>query len=222
MTLALLSTASGCAHLSDPCDNKTLKQTPSPDGSLVLSTYHRECRSAIYTFATVEKPAGAYSSRGEIVCYLVTWRDRHPIDAVWKGAEAIAISTPDRLEKFDVQEPKDSCGRIKVTYAVQFRNERQETDDPAVIAGIRQLVSELGPCINAYYKAGSPSDTPVSRMNEAIDRGEHRSAVELLLGYTLSSACPLSPQTYGAMKEVSERFDLKPGYLAGVTPLVRR
>src|SRR5438045_3134023 len=53
---AFLSFSPGSAHLSDPCINKLLSQTPSPDGKLILATYHRECRWTVLTVANVEKP----------------------------------------------------------------------------------------------------------------------------------------------------------------------
>lgn len=210
--------------MSDPCDNKLLKRIPSPDGRLVLATYHRECRSKVYTMATLEKPGAFLGSEGEVICYVMQWGDRHPVEAVWKGANTIFISTTDRLERFDFYDSKESCADIKVTYGVQFRNEQQTTDDPAVIAKIRQVLSEIGPCIHKYYNDANDTNTdgPVAYMNELIDKGEHRSTVELLLGYTSSASCAISPGTYESLKELSETFDLKPGYLESVKPLIKR
>lgn len=220
--VALLLPTFGCAHMSDPCDNKLLHQVPSPDGNLMLATYHRECRSKVYTVATVEKPAGFLRSRGEVVCYLMSWGDRHPVEAVWKTGDTIFISTTDRLEQVDVHDSKESCSGIKVNYDVRFRNERQQTDDSEVIAKIRNVLSDVGPCVNDFYKAANSANDPVGYMNELVNRGEHRSTVELILGYTSDAACPISPGTYDSLKELSETFELKTGYLERVTHLIRR
>lgn len=219
---ALLLQTNGCAHMSDPCDDKLLKRVPSPDGSLILATYHRECPSKVYTVATLEKPATSLRSGGEVVCNLMSWGDRHPVEAVWETGDTIFISTTDRLEKIDFPEAKESCAGVKVSYGVQFLNEQQQTDDPEVIARIRKVLSEVGPCVNNFYKAANPANDPAGDMNELINKGEHRSAVELLLAYTSDAACPISPATYDSLKELSETFDLKPRYLERVKPLIRR
>jgi len=210
----------GCAHIFDPCGNKLLKRLPSPDGKLVLSTYHRECPSTILTTAAVEQPPGFWGSRGEVVCYLMSWSGRHPIDAAWTTDDSILISTTDRLERFDFGDSKKSCAGIKVDYRVEFRNEQQQTNDPEVISKMRRVLSEVGACIDRYYKAGYPTNDPVGEVNKLIERGEHRSAAELLFGYTADAKCPLSPATYNLFRELSQTFDLKPGYLEAVTPLV--
>lgn len=222
MIAALLLPAFGCVHMTDPCEDWLLKRVPSPGGNLVLATYHRECPSKVYTTAAVEKPAGFLRSRGEVVCHLMAWGDRHPVEAVWEDGNTVSISTTDRLEKSDFRDPQVSCAGIKVNYGVRFREERQEADDPEVVNRIRGVLSEVGPCINAYYKAGHPHNDPAGDMNKLIDKGEHRSTVELLLGYTSDAACPLSPATYESLRELSENFDLKPGYLERVKRLVRR
>src|SRR3989442_1369065 len=110
----------GCAHWSDPCANKLLKRIPSPDGNIILATYHRECASKVYTMATLEEPGGFLQSRGEIRCYIMAWGGRHPVQTVWKDRNNIAISTPDRLEESDFRDSKESCGGIKISYSVQF------------------------------------------------------------------------------------------------------
>ena len=129
--LSLLSTV-GCAHMSDPCNNKPLNRFPSPDRTLFLATYHRECASKVYTMATLEKPKGILQSKGEVVCYLMNWGDRYTIEAAWKSKDTIFISSPDRLEQFDFQDSKESCAGITVKYNVQFRSERQTSDDQEV------------------------------------------------------------------------------------------
>jgi hypothetical protein len=226
LTLAIIAAASlsfspGSAHLSDPCVNNLLSETPSPDGKLILATYHRECRWKVLTVANVEKPGTPLGSRGEVVCYLTSWGDRHPIEAVWKNRNRITISTTDRLERLDFHGSKESCGNIKISYSVQFRNERQDTSDPTVISKIRSVLAETEPCITNYYKSANTANDPVKYMSELIDKGEHRSTVELILGYTDSASCPISPATYDSLKELSDTFDLKPHYLERVVPLVR-
>ena len=222
IVVMLLLTPVGCAHMSDPCTNKLLNRVPSPDDTLFLATYHRECRSVVLTVATVEKPAGLLRDKGEVVCYLMSWGDRYAVEAVWKSQDAIAVSTTDRVEKADVRDSKESCEGIKVSYSLQFRNEQQRTDDEAVLSRMRGVLSDVQPCIDAYYKSANSPDGPVSRMNELINRGEHRSAVQNVLSYAADAECPLSSGSYEALKDLSSTFDLKPGYLGRVAPLVRR
>jgi hypothetical protein len=222
LVLTLVLQLSGCAHLYNSCDDKLLKRVPSPDGKLVLSTYYHNCRHAVYTTAALEKPPGFLESRGEIDCYLMSWFGRYSVDASWTSGNAILISTKDRLEIADFNEPKTSCGGVKITYKVQFRTEVQSTNDPQALAKLKNVLADVGSCIDAFYKAAYPTNDPVGEVNKLIDRGEHRSALELLLGYTSDASCAISPATYNSFKELSEIFDLKPGYLKGISNLVKQ
>ena len=222
LIVALLLSTLSCGFEHAHCENNLLKRSSSPGGNLVLATYHRECTSMIYTMATVEKPAKFLQSEGEVICYLMLWRGRHPVEAVWKTANEIFITTTDRLEVSDFQESKPSCDAIKVNYSVQFRNEQPKTNDPEVISKMKKVLSEVGPCINKYYQAAYPSNDPAAEVDRLINNGEHRSALELLLGYTSDAKCPISPATYQNLKELSEAFDLKPEYLESVRPFVQR
>ena len=208
--------------MSDPCDNKLLKRIPSPDGNLILATYHRECSSKVYTMATVEKPSGFLQSRGEVVCQVMLWGDRHPVEAEWKDANNIFISTLDRLQKFDFEGSKESCGSIKIDYGVQFRNEQQKTDNSDVISKMKKALSDIEPCITSYYKAAYSGNDPAGYVNKLINNGEHRSAVENILGYAEGAGCPISPATYDNFKELSDTFDLKPMYLERVASFIKR
>ena len=221
ITIALLLLTAGCAHWSDPCDDKLLKRTPSPSGKTILATYHRECPSKVYTTAMLEEPAGFLQSHGEVRCYIIAWGGRHPVEVVWKDADNILISTPDRLEKADFYDSKESCSGIKISYNVQFRNEQQTTDNPEVIAKIRKALSDLEPCILNYYHSSNSYENTVGYVNKVINNGEHRSAVELILGYAYSARCEISPATFNSLQELSETFDLKPEYLERVRPLVK-
>jgi hypothetical protein len=209
-------------HQFEPCNDKVLSRALSPNGKLVLTTYHRECKWNVLTVAAVQKPAGRISSSGEAVCYLTSWDGRHPVEAVWKADDTILISTTDRLERLEFGDSKESCAGIKVNYSVQFRNERQQTNDPEVISKIRKTLSEVGPCIDSFYKAAYPTNDPSGEVNKLVDRGEHRSSVELLLGYTADAGCALSPATYDTIGELSDTFDLKPSYVESVKRLVMR
>lgn len=218
----LLFLTIGCAHMSDPCDNKLLKRIPSPDGNLILATYHRECSSKVYTTAALEKPAGFLRSRGEIVCYVMSWGDRHSVEAQWKDQNNIFISTSDRLQKFDFEGSKESCGSIKIDYSVQFRNEQQKTDNSEVISKMKKALSDIEPCITSYYKSANPNNDVAGYVNKLINNGEHRSAVENILGYAEGAGCPISPATYDNFRELSDTFDLKPHYLERVAPLIKK
>jgi len=219
----ILLPISGCAHWSDPCDDKLLQRIPSPDGSLVLSIYERKCRSMIYTTAALEKPAGFLAKRGEVVCYVMAWSGgRYAVNAGWKDGNNISIGTPDRLEKMDFYDSKESCAGIKISYHVQFRNEEQTTEDPEAIAKLSKALSEVAPCINKFYQAAYAGNDPAGEVSKLIEKGEHRSALENLLGYTHDASCAITPETYQSLKELSETFDLKPGYLERVKPLVKQ
>ena len=222
IAIALMLLTFGCAHMSDPCDNKLLKRIPSPDGNLVLASYHRECPSKVYTTAAVEKPGGFLQSRGEVICYVMSWGDRHSVEAEWKDTNSIFISTPDRLQKFDFEGSKESCGSVKINYSVQFRNEQQKTDNSDVISKMKKALSDVEPCITSYYKSAYAGNDPAGDVNKMINNGEHRSAVENILGYAYSAGCPISPVTYTTFKELSDTFDLKPQYLERVAPLVKQ
>jgi hypothetical protein len=222
IAVTLLLTSAGCAHMTDPCKNTLLERLPSPDGTLVLSTYHRECRTETLTTAHVEKPAQPPSGSGELVCSLISWGDKYPVKAAWQSKEAIAISTTERVEKSDVRDSKESCGSIKVSYSIQFRNEQQRTDDEAVLARMREMLAEIGPCIDAAYGSTNDPDSPTRQMQKLIERQEHRSMVGNLFGYLDFAACPLSAETYARLSELSSAFDLKPGYLQSAAPLVKR
>lgn len=168
------------------------------------------------TVAAVEKPARASGTPGEVVCYLMSWTDRHPLEAVWRGSDAIAIATTDRLEQSDVHDSKCACAGIRVSSSVQFRNEQQTTNDPEVLSRLRKALADLEPCINSFYKSAGASNDPVGHMTQVIENGEQRSALELLLGYATDAGCPLAPATYDSRKTLSAVFDLKDGYLARI------
>jgi hypothetical protein len=214
---SLLLFASGCAHLGDPCDDRLVSRTPSPDGSSVIAVYHRECPSKTYTMAHLEKPPGLFGTGGRRECRLMFWGGRHPVEATWKDKNNIFIATTDRLEKFDFQDSSESCGFIKISYGVQFRNERQRTDDPAVVSKIKKALSGVSQCVNDHYRAANPTNDPARYVDELIDKGEHRSAVENILGYASSAGCRVPPETYALLKELSEEFDLKPEFLESVS-----
>ncbi|HKP37441.1 MAG TPA: hypothetical protein VJT71_11340 [Pyrinomonadaceae bacterium] len=198
-----------------------MQRIPSPDGALVLSIYDRQCPHNVLTTASIEQPARFLEKSGEVVCYLMSWTGKHPIEAEWKNRQNISISTTDRLERIDYAYPNESCNGIKISYHVQFRNETQTTDDPEVVAKIRKVLAEIEPCISPYYEQANSKNDPAREVKKWIDRGQHRSAVELIMGYAYSASCPISPATYQTLKELSETFDLKPGYLERVEPLVK-
>lgn len=222
ITLSLLLTGIACAHFFDPCKNRLLKRTPSPNGSLMLATYYRECPSRTITMATVEKPSNVPGLRGDVACYVMSWGGRYPIDAAWQANDRIAISTTERLEKADFQGSQESCSGISISYDVQFRNERQQAETPETLALLKTALSDVGACINSYYKAANPTNDPTALLATLIDRGEHRSALEMMMGYTRDAHCPLSAATHDAFAKLSASFDLKPGYLDELNPLVKR
>ena len=206
-----------CAHTGDPCDDKLVSRVPSPDAGLVISVYHRECPSKIYTMAYVEKPPAGPRAQGARECRIMYWGGRHPVNAAWKDTNNIIVSTTDRMERLDFQDSAQSCGFIKIGYDVKFRNERQKTDDPVVIAKMKAALSGVRKCVNDYYKAANPNSDAVEYVDGLISKGEHRSALEVILGYASDAGCSVSPETYNLFKDLSETFDLKPEYLERVT-----
>jgi hypothetical protein len=219
----LFSLSLGCAHWSDPCNNKTIKKITSPDGNLELVTYYRECSSKTYTAARIEKPADFLRKDGEVFCYLNAWGDRHPIVATWVDGNNVLIKTSDALEAIDLSSPvPESCGNIKIKYEYPMRNETQTADDDATVQMIREALSDLGPCIDRFYQAANPNNNPSGEINRMIANGEHRSAVEWILGQGRDAKCPIKPATFEKLTRLSAIFDLKPGYLEGVKDLVIR
>ncbi len=208
--------------MSDPCKNKLLKRIPSPDGTQVLSIYDRQCPQTVITMVTLERPPAFLEKSGENLCYVTQWSGSHPVAATWKDANKILISTTDRLQKSDFYESKETCNGIKIEYTIQFRNETQKTDDPEVIAKIRKALADIEPCITKYYQAAYAKNDPAGEVRKMIDSEQHRSAVENIMGYAYSASCPITPETYQTFKELSETFDLKPGYLERVAPLVKQ
>ena len=132
----------------------------------------------------------------------MSWRDKYAVEATWQGTNAITISTTDRVEKADVQDSTESCEGITVSYSVQFRNEQQRTEDAAVLSRMRKVLSDVQPCIDGYYKSANSPDGPVVHMNQLIQKGEHRSAVQDMLSYTGDAACPLSAATYDSFSQL--------------------
>ncbi|MBY0496411.1 MAG: hypothetical protein K2Y23_19555 [Cyanobacteria bacterium] len=87
----------------------------------------------------------------------MSWGDKLPVDAIWKSNNEIAISTIDRVEKFDVQDSKAACGSIKVNYHFQFRNEQQRTEDEAVLTKMHAALADVAPCLDQLTRASVPA-----------------------------------------------------------------
>lgn len=203
------------------CEDELLTKLPSKDGSLVLVTYHRHCSSAEYTDVRLEKPAGYFQTKGEVTCYISSWRGQHPIEAIWESENSILLRTTDALEQFDLGDLKTNCQGIKLRYEYKLRNEDQVAKDPSVVPKIRKALADTGSCINAYYKSANENNDIVANINSMIDNDEHRSAVENIFGYVYSANCQISRSTFENLEELSNTFDLKSGYLERVRPLVR-
>jgi hypothetical protein len=223
VTSLLILLTLGCAHMSDPCKDVLLERILSPDGTTTIALYHRECASKTYTDARLEKPPPFYKTEGEVVCYLVSWGDRHPIEARWIDQNNIFIKTPDKLEEIDrLGEEHESCGQISIEYDFQRRNQKQVIDDEGVLTDLSKMIGEFGPCINEYYKAANPQNFPSRDLNMLIANDEHRSAAETLLGFIDAANCPISVMTYQELKSVSDAYDLKPHYLERLSGQVQR
>src|SRR5687768_2365571 len=66
------------------CKDTFIRRVESPDGTLAVYLYHRDCTSATYTYAELRTRPTSTLPEGDEVCQLVTLRGRLKIEAVWK------------------------------------------------------------------------------------------------------------------------------------------
>jgi len=101
------------------CDDTLVKRVDSPDGTLTAAIYDRTCSrgSSFYTYAEIERPVRW--GRGETVCYVITLMRSHKIDAVWKDAKHLTITSAELIESSEI-EPQSNlngfCTDIQVSY----------------------------------------------------------------------------------------------------------
>lgn len=197
------------------CRDTFIKRVESPDGQLAVYLYHKECTSVTYTCASLRTRPTAALPDGDVACYLVSLRGRLKIEAVWKDAKNIHISSPDLLAwDLGVSSQKDSCNDIKISYDLNIeRAPPEETEDPEILAAIRKAIEMSDPCLSAR---GMGTRMFYCRM----DLGEHRSAVSLLLMHLYDNNCPVSQEAYALLKKAGKALEVEPSELEDVLPMV--
>ena len=115
------------------CDDALVKRIPSPDGRLSIAIYNRSCSAGtgLYTYAAVEETRSALLwSRPNVVCYLVTLGGGyHQLDAVWKDAHHIEVSSPEELEnEYAIVSREETCENISIGYQLKVKSSQTLVD----------------------------------------------------------------------------------------------
>ncbi|HWT00167.1 MAG TPA: WG repeat-containing protein [Pyrinomonadaceae bacterium] len=212
-----LAAAGFYGSASAQCRNTPVKRVPSPDGSLAVELYHRECTSITYTAAMMRTPPTTLLPDGDEVCHLVTLRGRLKIEAAWKDAKHVLISSPDLLEwDLGVSSQQDSCNDIKISYDLNVEEAPpEESPDPKVEAAIRKAVELAAPCLMDRHHP----DHPEVFYGE-LDGGNHRSALGLLLANLYLYRCPVSREAYSLMELAATELKIERGELEQLRPQV--
>jgi hypothetical protein len=205
------------------CDDTEIKRIPSPDGKLVIVIYNRTCnRGATYfTYADVEDATAWFSGpRHPIVCFLVSHADSsHPLDALWRDGNHIDVSSPDQLDKGDVDLPERTCKDINIEVAYNFKLKPppvQEEPDEQTVAAIREAINRSEKCIDEKFGAGH-SDY----LRSLIDDKQPRQALELLCTNLEGNKCPVSKKTYVLLEQAATRLGIAASYLENLKPLIK-
>ena len=178
------------------CRDTFIRRVESPDGTLAVYLYHRDCTSAIYTYAELRTQPTSTLPEGDEVCQLVTLRGRLKIEAVWKDPKHILISSPDRLSwDLGVSSKQDSCNDIKVSFDLNIEEPPPEkSSDPRVEAAIRKALELSTPC----FAQREPHNIRMFYCH--LDWGEHATAVSLILMHLYDNRCPVSREVYSLLK----------------------
>lgn len=209
----MLIASLGCAHIGDPCDNKLVERIPSPDGSLVVSVYSRQCPSKLYTYVAVERPPKFMRSAGENYCHLVHWGGKHPVRAIWNSTRDLSISTPELSDLDMGGTPKDRCGDITVSYTIPGypRPSAPRASDRPPPENIRLILDEAAPCINNFARKGDNSRDIVDRIRQMSDSGvgQQKLRLTLLIRFKKAAGCELSEEAESELKRLARMFDLE-------------
>ena len=222
-TLALLLAITGAgvsvsAYQSHAgCRNTIIKRVASPDGSLVVHLYHRDCTSISYTAAMMRTRPTWLLSEGDEVCHLVTLRGRLKIEAVWQDAKHVLISSPDRLSwDLGISSQQDACNDIKISYDLNVEEAPpEELSDPRLVAALREAVDLAAPCLADRHHPEHPE-----YFYRTIEDGGHREALSLLLTNLYDYRCPVSSRAYSLMRRAVPALRIEREELEQLRPQV--
>ncbi|HEV2835804.1 MAG TPA: WG repeat-containing protein [Pyrinomonadaceae bacterium] len=186
----------GTSRAEADCHDTFIKRVESPDGTVAVYLYHRDCTSANYTYAELRTRSELNLSDGAEVCQLVTLRGRVKMEAVWKDPKHILISSPDLLSwDLGVSSKQDSCNDIKISFDLNIEKAPpSKSSDPGVEAAIRKAIELSTPC----FAQRDPHNIRMFYCH--LDWGEHDSAVSLVLMHLYDHKCPVSRQVYSLLK----------------------
>lgn len=215
MALSADSSRSSDAARQD-CRNTLIRRVKSPDGTLVVYLYHRDCTSVVYTSAELRTQPTSTLPEGDEVCQLVTLRGRLQIEAVWKDPKHIFISSPDKLSwDFGVSSKQDSCNDIKVSFDLNIEEAPPEkSSDPRVEAAIRKALELSTPC----FAQRDPHN--IQMFHSDLDNGEHATAVSLILIHLYDNSCPVSREVYSLLKMAGTALKMDKEEWEVIRPLI--
>jgi hypothetical protein len=199
------------------CHNAAIKRVASPDGSLVVHLYYRDCTSISYTAAMMRTRPSLFLPDGDHVCYLVTLRGRLKIEAVWLDAKHVLISSPDRLSwDLGISSQQDACNDVKISYDLNVEEAPpEELSDPMLVAELREAVDLAAPCLADRHHPQHPE-----YFYREIEAGGHREALSLLLTNLYDYRCPVSRRAYSLMSRGVAALKIEREWLEQLRPRV--
>src|SRR5690349_1479500 len=205
------------------CDDTEIKRVPSPDGKFVIVIYNRRCSgNASSTYAEVEDPSVQFSWPGHPeICQLVTLvtlsGTYQQLDAAWKDAKHIEISSTDELNPDYGLSKNETCNDIAVNYKFKFKPRPvQEAPDKKTIDEITEAISQTQDCIDRWAGAGH-SDY----FWKLVKEKQHREALEILCTNLWLAECPISKTTFGLISQAASTMGIAQSYLDNLKPFVQ-
>jgi hypothetical protein len=228
LTVFLVCLALMAGSCRDPmehahCDDTVVKRILSPDRKLVIVIYNRTCNRGVtfFSYADVEDATVWFSwPRHPVVCFLVSHANSpHQLDAVWRDGNHIDVSSPDELDKYDVDLPEHTCKDIDIEVVYNFKFKPppvQEAPDKETVAAIREAIIRSEDCIDEKFGAGHSK-----YLRSLLDDEQHRQALELLCTNLEVGKCPVSRATYALLTQAGTKMGIAGSYLDNLKPLVR-
>jgi hypothetical protein len=227
LTLFLFSIPFLLGSCRDPmehsrCDDTVIKRVPSPDSKLVIVIYNRSCSggTGLYTYAKVEDPSVWFSwPRQPDVCFLVTLAGGyHQLDAVWKDAKHIEVSSTDELDpQYGISSQHETCNDLDVAYNFHYKPlPIQEAPDAETVAAILEVIKQSEECLK---ERSAPSH--VDYLRSLVDHKQHRYALELLCGNLEVEKCPISQETFALIERAGKTMGVANRDLESLKPLVQ-
>ena len=206
------------------CDDTVVKRILSPDRKLVIVIYNRTCNRGVtfFSYADVEDATVWFSwPRHPVVCFLVGHADSpHQLDAVWRDGNHIDVSSPDELDKYDVDLPEHTCKDIDIEVVYNFKFKPPppvpDTLDSGTVAAIREAIIRSEDCIDEKFGAGHSK-----YLRSLLDDEQYRHALELLCTNLEVGKCPISRGTYDLLTRAGTKMGIAGSYLKNLKPLVR-